>query len=76
MTTRFAAPGMTPARGLAALRDQYYQLRHHWQRARAQRRKAARIARELHTYTDRELADLRLSRSDIPAIASGTFGRS
>jgi uncharacterized protein YjiS (DUF1127 family) len=42
---------------------------------RAEQRKRARIARELATYTDRELFDLGISRGDIPAIVRGTYRR-
>jgi uncharacterized protein YjiS (DUF1127 family) len=42
---------------------------------RAEQRRRARIARELATYTDRELFDLRISRADIPAIVNGTYSR-
>ena len=35
----------------------------------------ARIARELDTYTDRELFDLGIQRADIPAVVNGTFRR-
>jgi uncharacterized protein YjiS (DUF1127 family) len=37
-------------------------------------REALRITRELNTYTDRQLAELGLSRLDIRAVAAGTFG--
>ena len=40
-----------------------------------QRRRRAQVARELLTYTDRELFDLGISRGDIPAIIDGTFRR-
>jgi uncharacterized protein YjiS (DUF1127 family) len=42
---------------------------------RAEQRKRARIARELATYTDRELFDLRIQRADIPAMINGTYTR-
>ena len=42
---------------------------------RAKQRKRARIARELATYTDRELFDLRIQRADIPAMINGTYSR-
>jgi len=42
---------------------------------RAERRERARIARELATYTDRELFDLRIQRADFPAIINGTYTR-
>ncbi len=38
-------------------------------------RNRARIRRELMTYTDHQLADLGLSRGDIPAVAAGTYRR-
>ena len=41
----------------------------------ARRREAARITRELGTYSDHGLADLGLSRSDIPSIAHGRMWR-
>ena len=34
-----------------------------------------RIARELATYTDRDLQDLGISRDNIPDIIAGTFRR-
>jgi uncharacterized protein YjiS (DUF1127 family) len=43
-----------------------------WRRKRASR---ARVARELATYTDRELFDLGISRADIPAVINGTYRR-
>jgi len=42
---------------------------------RAEQRKRAQIARELATYTDRELFDLRIQPADIPAIIDGTYTR-
>jgi uncharacterized protein YjiS (DUF1127 family) len=42
---------------------------------REKRRQRARMARELMSYTDRELLDLGITRSDIPAIINGTFRR-
>ncbi len=42
---------------------------------RERRRERARIARELLSYTDRELFDLGISRADIPAILDGTYRR-
>jgi uncharacterized protein YjiS (DUF1127 family) len=38
-------------------------------------RERTRIQRELMTYTDDQLADLGLSRHDIPAVAAGTYRR-
>ena len=40
-----------------------------------EQRERARIARELATYTDRELFDLRIQRADFPAIINGTYTR-
>jgi uncharacterized protein YjiS (DUF1127 family) len=39
------------------------------------RRKLARELRDLYRFTDRELWDVGLSRSDLPAIADGTYRR-
>jgi uncharacterized protein YjiS (DUF1127 family) len=48
-------------------------------RSMAERRVArlerAQIARELSTYTDRELGELGFSRADLPMIAAGTYRR-
>ena len=60
---------------LAAFRIKLGELRLEWQQAKAQRREVARITHELSDYTDRELADLSLSRSDIPDVARGSFNR-
>lgn len=40
--------------------------------ARAERN---RIARELDSYTDRELFDLGITRANVPEIVAGTFRR-
>jgi uncharacterized protein YjiS (DUF1127 family) len=42
---------------------------------RAARQERAQIARELSTYTDRELGELGFSRADLPMIAAGTYRR-
>jgi uncharacterized protein YjiS (DUF1127 family) len=39
----------------------------------AQRRAVARQMRELYQSSDRDLADMGLSRSDLPEIAKGTY---
>jgi uncharacterized protein YjiS (DUF1127 family) len=39
------------------------------------RRKRAREVQDLYRFTDRELWDVGLSRSDLPAIADGTYRR-
>jgi uncharacterized protein YjiS (DUF1127 family) len=41
----------------------------------AGRRKRSREVRDLYVFTDRELWDVGLSRSDLPAIANGTYRR-
>lgn len=41
----------------------------------ADRRKRARAIRDLYLFSDRELWDVGLSRSDLPAIAEGTYRR-
>lgn len=38
-------------------------------------RERRRIARELDSYSDDELAELGFSRLDIPAVASGSYRR-
>lgn len=40
-----------------------------------QRRERARVRQELGCYSDRELSELGLSRSDIPAVAAGHYAR-
>jgi uncharacterized protein YjiS (DUF1127 family) len=42
---------------------------------REQRRRIARITRELGSYSDAELSDLGLKRADIPDVARGRFRR-
>ncbi len=42
---------------------------------RERRRARAQMARELLSYTDRELFDLGISRADIPAVLDGTYRR-
>jgi uncharacterized protein YjiS (DUF1127 family) len=42
---------------------------------RLKRREADQVFRELQAYTDRQLHDLGLDRSDIGAVASGTYSR-
>jgi uncharacterized protein YjiS (DUF1127 family) len=61
-------------RGLTAFKIKQAQLRLERQRARVQREAVFRITRELAVCTDRQLADLGLSRSDISAVAQGTYG--
>jgi uncharacterized protein YjiS (DUF1127 family) len=40
---------------------------------RAERRERRQMARELSTYTDRELNELGFSPADLPMIAAGTY---
>lgn len=68
-------PGTIVSRGFAALRTKQDELGLRWQRARAQRAEAFRIMQELADCSDRQLADLGLCRSDIPAVAHGTYRR-
>ena len=42
---------------------------------RVVRREHERLARELSTYTDRELGELGFSRADLPMIAAGVYRR-
>ena len=42
---------------------------------RALRTEREQMARELSTYTDRELGELGFSRADLPMIAAGTYRR-
>jgi len=43
--------------------------------SRALRAERVQMARELSTYTDRELGELGFSRADLPMIAAGTYRR-
>ena len=47
-----------------------------WRNWVHEHREFARVTRELHAYSDRDLADLGVRLYDIPAIARGTFRRS
>jgi len=42
---------------------------------RAARLEREQIARELSSYTDRELGEMGFSRADLPMIAAGTYRR-
>ncbi|HWK47471.1 MAG TPA: hypothetical protein VNT30_22290 [Stellaceae bacterium] len=42
---------------------------------RAEQRQRNEIARELASYSSRELQDLRIDRADFPAIINGTYRR-
>ena len=64
-----------PFPGRAALKAKRDRLVRHWYRSRVRRQRIARFTRELQAYTNRELNELGLDRSDIPAVARGTFRR-
>jgi len=68
-------PSTMTSRGFTAIRTKQSQLLLMWQRARAHRAEVFRITQELAGCTDRQLADLGLYRSDIPAVAHGTYRR-
>ncbi len=72
--TKFLPSTMT-SRGFAALRTKQAELRLKRQRARVQREEVTRITQELADCSNRQLADLGLCRSDIPAVARGTYRR-
>lgn len=69
------APSTMASRGLTAIRTMQNQLLLRWQRAKARRAEAFRLTEELAGCTDRQLADLGLYRSDIPAVVQGTYRR-
>ena len=60
---------------LTAFRSKLAELRLEWQQAKAQRQEIARVTHELSLCSDRQLADLGFSRSDIPDVARGSFRR-
>lgn len=57
------------------LADQVQALNLRFQAFMAEVRERRRIANELSTYSDDELAELGFSRLDIPAVAAGTYRR-
>ena len=61
----------TPARGSLNLVELPSRLR----RWNVRRNEMARVRLELDGYTDRQLIDLGISRSDIPAVAAGEWRR-
>ncbi len=61
----------TPARGSLNLVELTSRLR----RWNVRRHEIARVRVELDSYTDRQLVDLGISRSDIPAVAAGEWRR-
>lgn len=68
-------PGTMISRGFDAIRNKRGQLLLNWQRAKAHREEIFRITHELDICSDRDLADLGLCRSEIPAVANGTYRR-
>lgn len=46
-----------------------------WHEMQNSRRRRRQIIRELNTHTDRELADMGISRADIRAVADGSYRR-
>ncbi len=50
-------------------------LAHRFRLWRARRAEIGRITAELSAYTERQLADLGISRSDIPTIAASQYRR-
>jgi uncharacterized protein YjiS (DUF1127 family) len=60
---------------LAQIAHAFTERRQRFTAWRAKQAYRARIARELNTYTDRELFDLGIQRADIPAVLNGTFRR-
>jgi uncharacterized protein YjiS (DUF1127 family) len=46
-----------------------------YEEERSIRAERARIVNELNAATDRQLADMGFNRTDIPAIANGTYQR-
>ncbi len=72
MTTLAQPQNRTIARLLA---DGVQSLRARYAAYQAVVNERRRIARELDTYSDDELAELGFSRFDIPAVATGTYRR-
>ena len=68
-------PSTGAFRGVAALKLKQRELSLKWQRAKAEREQVFRITQELERHSDRDLADLGLSRADIPDVARGTYRR-
>ena len=68
-------PNTVVRRCLTALKVKQVELCLKRQRARVRRDEAFRITHELGNYTDRQLADLGLSRFEIPSVACGTYSR-
>ena len=65
--------GAAPGSSITPLRAKLHQLGERWRHAAKQRKQVRQTMRELSAYSDRELADLGLSRADISGVANGTF---
>lgn len=65
LTTRISATAMPSLAGFTSRFNSW----------RARRADVARLSAELFSYSDRQLCDLGVSRSDIPAIAAGEWRR-
>ena len=68
-------PSTAAFRGVATLKLKQRELRLKWQRAKAEREQIFRITQDLERCSDRHLADIGLSRADIPDVARGTYHR-
>lgn len=74
MITSFASGAGRAERPLTALRQLINDVWIAFETNRSQRRAESRVRDELHAYSDRELADLGITRGDIDQIArSATF---
>lgn len=72
MATLAHSNARSSGRGLA---ERFQGLRARYEAHMAVVRERRRIARELETYSDEQLAELGFSRFDIPAVAAGTYRR-
>lgn len=63
----------TTAPAFGAISTAYHRVIEGWRQRAVRRARADQVRRELNAYTDRELADLGLSRSDIPGIARAAY---
>ena len=63
----------TTAPAAGAISTVFHRVIEGWRQRAVRRARAAQVRRELDAYTDRELADLGLSRSDIPGLARAAY---
>ncbi len=75
MTSLRAFVSDAPASGFTVLRAKLQYIIDQRRHARAKRQQIKSITWQLGMYSDRELGDLGLNRSDIPDVANGTFRR-